>query len=239
MLHRKTVNRLGLLLGLGLFVAPLLPDHALARAKPQPDCDAAASRASQQTGVPSDVLTAITRAETGRTVNGRSAPWPWTVNEGGAGSFFDSKAAAIAHVQDALSLGATNIDIGCFQLNWRWHGAAFATLDQMFDPSNNALYAAEFLLQLYHEQGDWDAAIGSYHSRRAEAAAGYLAKVADLRGDTAGDGLFAAESDMRANRFPLLQVGRDYRSGSLVALDLGAASGASPLLAKASLPLLR
>jgi hypothetical protein len=242
MLHRNLMPGIGLLLRVGLFAALLMPTGAFARIKPKQDtgCDAAAALAATQTGVPRDVLLAISRAETGRTVDGQFAPWPWTVNEAGAGSWYDSKAAAIAHVQDALALGATNIDIGCFQLNWRWHGGSFATLDQMFDPANNALYAAEFLLQLYREQGDWDAAIGMYHSRRAEAAAGYLAKVSDLRGATPDDQTYAmAGPAARTNRFPLLQGGSVYRAGSLVASDAGGAEGASPLFDKASIPLLR
>ena len=80
-------------------------------AGPNP-CDSAAHMASSQSGVPVDILMAISRVETGRTRGGVFEPWPWTVNEAGAGSFFDSVDAAMGHVQNAMANGKTNIDIG-------------------------------------------------------------------------------------------------------------------------------
>jgi soluble lytic murein transglycosylase-like protein len=61
--------------------------------------------------------------------------------------------------------GARSYDVGCFQINYRWHGQHFASLDQMFDPDANAAYAARFLSELYAEFGDWSRAAGAYHSR--------------------------------------------------------------------------
>jgi soluble lytic murein transglycosylase-like protein len=66
--------------------------------------------------------------------------------------------------------------VGCFQLNYRWHGAAFDTLDQMLSPDDNADYAAQFLRQLYRESGSWRAAAGLYHSRTPHLKARYLAR---------------------------------------------------------------
>jgi hypothetical protein len=180
-------------------------------------CDAAAIRAADRTGVPLPVLLAISRVESGRQVNGQFIAWPWAVNQSGDGSFFDTPDAAINHVAQAMAEGQSNIDIGCFQLNIRWHGDQFASLGSMFEPSENALYAARFLMQLYDEFGTWDAAIGAYHSRQSGAAAAYLSKVAVLL-DTVTPEMAVASADPppRDNRYPLLQPGQRGRYGSLV-----------------------
>ncbi len=50
--------------------------------------------AAEETGVPYDVLLAISKVETARD----NRPWPWTVNFGGDGKWFDSAAEAEASV---------------------------------------------------------------------------------------------------------------------------------------------
>jgi hypothetical protein len=191
-------------------------------------CDVAAEQAARSTGVPAAVLMAIARVETGRTVGGVLAPWPWTVNEGGDGAWFDTADQALSHVKDAMASGGTNIDIGCFQVNLRWHGGAFSSLDDMFDPFRNALYAAQFLQNLFAEFGTWDGAVGAYHSRKSDAAYGYLKKVADvldLPSASASVPNRVAEI-ARDNRYPLLQGG----GGGNGSLFSATAPGAQPLL---------
>jgi hypothetical protein len=181
-------------------------------------CDTAARTASAQSGVPVDILMAISRVETGRSRGGALEPWPWTVNEAGAGSFFDSVDAAKDHVRTAMANGKTNIDIGCFQINVRWHGAEFTSLGDMFDPAENAHYAARFLLKLHAEFGGWEGAIGAYHSRQEATATGYLAKVAAVMRQpvTESPPVVVAEDLPRDNRYPLLRPGRTSGFGSLV-----------------------
>lgn len=140
-------------------------------------CDEAAHRAARSTGVPADVLLAITRMETGRS-RAENEPWPWTVNHAGDGTWFPSEDDARSYVFSKLKRGSTNIDIGCFQINYRWHADAFRSLDDMFDPDSNASYAASFLAQLHAEFGNWTDAAGAYHSRTPEFASKYKAKFA-------------------------------------------------------------
>jgi hypothetical protein len=128
-------------------------------------CDAAAQHAAEKTGVPPDVLMAITRTETGLAKGGVMQPWPWTVNMEGRGVWFDTKSEALEYVFDHFKTGARSFDIGCFQINYRWHGAHFESIEEMFDPSSNAIYAAVFLRKLYAESGDWTVAAGNFHSR--------------------------------------------------------------------------
>lgn len=149
-------------------------------------CDAAAQRAAARSGVPVSVLRAISLTETGRTTGGRFAPWPWTVNMEGKGKWFASSAEALRYVEAQHARGARSYDLGCFQLNARWHGAAFPNLPTMLDPDRNAEYAARFLSDLYREFGDWSLAAGAYHSRTHSLANAYRARFDRIRSRLTG-----------------------------------------------------
>lgn len=207
-----------------LVLLALLPLAATAgqRGDPARACDAAARRAAQATGVPLVLLRAITRVETGR--GSGADPWPWAMNEAGQGHWFDTAALAHDHVAGAIAEGRSNIDIGCFQLNHRWHGAGFTSLDQMFDPEANALYAARFLAELARETGDWRAAVAAFHSRTPDLAERYLTRFdAVLAGLGATDDPPATPAPVspRENRFPLLLAGVPAGAASLVPAGTG------------------
>lgn len=137
---------------------PKAPDWGL--------CGAATARAEHTYAVPEGLLAAIAKTETGRwnAPEGEILAWPWTVNAGGQGRFFPSKAAAIAAVEALQADGVDSIDVGCLQVNLVHHPDAFADLDQAFDPAANADYAARFLAALYREHGTWPTAAAHYHS---------------------------------------------------------------------------
>jgi hypothetical protein len=131
-------------------------------------CLHASDAAADAHGVPRDAMRALTRTETGRPRGGALQPWPWTVNMEGEGRWFDSRQQALSYVLDRQRAGARSFDIGCFQINHRWHGDAFPSVQAMFEPRANADYAARFLRELYAETGDWTEAAGLYHSRTPE-----------------------------------------------------------------------
>lgn len=139
-------------------------------------CDQAGARAARDTGVPFEVLRAISLTETGRKRDGQLQPWPWTVNMEGKGTWFDDRDTALAYVRKHHAGGARSYDVGCFQINYRWHGNAFASVEEMFDPYSNALYAAQFLKRLYAETGSWAKSAGAYHSRTPKYADRYKAR---------------------------------------------------------------
>jgi hypothetical protein len=124
--------------------------------------------------VPITILQAITRIETGRSRENRTVPWPWTVNMEGTGHWFATAAEAIAFARSHHAVGASRFDVGCFQINYGWHGDRFTSLSAMFDPDENAHYAARFLAELHRELGQWDAAVAAYHSRTPQHGARYL-----------------------------------------------------------------
>jgi hypothetical protein len=214
-----------------LWVAAAWPDDArAARGGDGMLCEAAARRASAASGVPLPVLLAVALSESGRKTGGRFAPWPWVLNIEGAGKFFDTRADALAAAQAAISSGRESTDLGCFQVNFRWHGTAFASLSDMIDPDRNAAYAARFLRELYAESGDWITAVGHYHSRTPVHADRYRGVVrrhlaALDAGPLAAPGPMLdavphaarAEAPVRENRFQLLQGGgAPVSMGSLV-----------------------
>lgn len=202
----------------GLTLLALMPSALWA--SPAAECDRAAEQAARATGVPVEVLLALTRAETGRAAGGGLQPWPWAVNRGGEGHWFDTRAEAQDWVQTRIDAGETNLDIGCFQLNLRWHAQGFASLETMFDPAQNALYAAGYLAEKYQKTGDWTIAAGAYHSSTDSHAERYAARFADILAGLAPIRLAAAELPVpRVNSFPLLMAGGGGGAGgSLVPL---------------------
>lgn len=138
---------------------------AAKNAKPSTACMDAAAKAEARHGIPSKLLQAIALVETGRTEGDDFVAWPWTTNIDANGRYFTSKKEVARFVRDRLFAGETSIDVGCFQINTKWHGENFETIDRMLDPHASAEYAAKFLVELKNEFGDWQTAATKYHSR--------------------------------------------------------------------------
>lgn len=202
----------------------LIASDVSARTDPTVVCDHVAQVAAERVGVPVTVLQAITRTETGRNKNGAFGPWPWTVNMEGKGVWFETIEDARVYVFKNFKRGARSFDVGCFQINYKWHHKGFSSIDEMFDPTSNALYAARFLKQLYAEYGNWSDAAGAYHSRTPEHANRYKAVFEKHRSKAPGTRNHGMETSLpetrsqdRLNSYPLLQVGNGpAHFGSLV-----------------------
>jgi hypothetical protein len=172
------------LLGLMLLLCSSFPEARAAPVLPrgQALCDSAITTAEYSFRLPPNLLNAIAEVESGRPdpSTRRLQPWPWTINAEGAGAFFATKADAIAAVRTLQARGVRSIDVGCLQVNLMFHPAAFASLDDAFDPRANALYAAHFLTALYSGGREWSNAIGAYHSQTEALAADYRRRVVAL-----------------------------------------------------------
>lgn len=145
------------------------------------DCEALAARAGHEAGIPTGLLPAIARMESGHSFRGEPRrAWPWTLNEGGQSHYFESQYEALTYLQSAIDRGVTNIDVGCMQINYRWHYDNFASLDAMLDPEGNTQYGAEFLAELNRRLGSWDHAVARYHSADASQGQSYQIAVADI-----------------------------------------------------------
>lgn len=159
-----------------------------AAADPSELCRNAAEDAARDSGVPAALVRAVMTAESGRAdgKGGALRPWPWALNVEGEGYWPETRNEALALIDGFLREGRTSIDIGCFQINLRWHGEAFASIEEMIDPARNAAYATRFLLDLEAETGSWRAAAGAYHSRTPHRAETYVQRLKSVHAGLAG-----------------------------------------------------
>jgi len=162
-----------------VLIAPSGPDpSAAATAAPGDACARAGRAAEAAFGIPSGLLLAIGRVESGRlSATGHVTAWPWAVDVAGQGALLPSRAAALAAIRAARAAGQTNIDVGCFQVNLGTHPDAFPSLKAALDPATNARYAAGFLARLRTQLGDWGAAAAAYHSQTPALGQPYLLAV--------------------------------------------------------------
>jgi hypothetical protein len=146
---------------------------------PGQQCRAAIGAAERGHAIPAQLMAAIGRVESGRRDPGTGAwgAWPWTINAEGQGFYFETKEEAVRAVEALRARGVRSIDVGCMQVNLMHHPTAFATLDQAFDPAINADYAAQFLLRLHGQEGDWTKATADYHSANPSEGGPYADKV--------------------------------------------------------------
>jgi len=168
---------------LTVILALLAPAAACAADKAIPPtanaCMPGIVTAERDFALPAQLLRTIAIVESGRPdlASGRVTPWPWTINVGGVGRFFETKEAAIEAVRDLQANGVRSIDVGCVQINLMHHPDAFASLEEAFDPRSNTRYGARFLNALYREIGNWPQAAAAYHSRTHDEGASYETRV--------------------------------------------------------------
>ena len=161
----------------GIAAALLLSETAAAAV----DCEALAETAAREKGIPTALLPSIARIESGKKQGELGVrAWPWTLNQQGKGMYFENREDALAHLKQAVASGVTNIDVGCMQINYRWHGDQFSSLEEMIDPVANTRYAATFLSNLFKRHKNWEIATRYYHSPKEERGKWYQGKVASV-----------------------------------------------------------
>ena len=111
--------------------------------------------------LPAEILTAIAVKETGR----KSRFWPWSINWGGRSYYLESRQQAIEAARYLIHAGYTNFDTSVMQVNWKWHGHRFASIEAAFDPITSIRVAEQILLENFKATGSWREAIARYHSK--------------------------------------------------------------------------
>ncbi|MGF1455433.1 MAG: transglycosylase SLT domain-containing protein [Alphaproteobacteria bacterium] len=131
-------------------------------------CRDAAQDLTWMMDLPPHMLAAVSVTETGIAPAGHAtkSPWPWTINVEGRGTRYANKAEAVLAARRLRGEGHMSIDVGCMQVNLKYHPRAFTSLEEAFDPLANMTYAAKFLIRLQKRYGDWDEAVRRYHSHR-------------------------------------------------------------------------
>lgn len=140
-------------------------------------CVAEILSAQTRYGIPDNLLLGIGLQEAGVERDGGLTVWPWSVNAEGEGRFLRDAPEAIDWVRTRQQAGDELIDVGCMQINLRWHPEAFPSLEAAFDPGLNVDYAARYLSGLADRFGSWTAATGRYHSADPDRADRYLSGV--------------------------------------------------------------
>jgi len=166
---------MGKVAALAVLALTALPARAVPPLAPDNLCAAETNAAERGYGIPAGLLHSISIVESGRYDSAQKATiaWPWTVMAEGQGRYLPSKTEAIAEVRRLKARGVQNIDVGCMQVNLRYHPDAFASLDEAFDPAANVGYAARFLKGLFGATGHWPTAASYYHSQTPSLAAEY------------------------------------------------------------------
>ena len=140
-------------------------------------CENTIESVELQTDIPKGLLLGIGKAEAIRKINNKYIIWPWTINHAGKSLFFDTKKQMSNYVFKTLKRNDFNIDVGCMQINIKWHKNNFKKISDMFEVNPNISYAASFLKQLKNKHGSWDKAIKHYHSSDPKKNNPYLIKV--------------------------------------------------------------
>ncbi|WP_436799478.1 transglycosylase SLT domain-containing protein [Rhizobium oryzicola] len=123
-------------------------------------CEREIQNAAAKYGIPEGILYSVGLTETGR----KGSLYPWAMNVEGKAVFPDNELAALQAFRAAKMEGRVLIDIGCMQINHRFHGENFASVEQMFDPRSNVEYAAKFLRNLHDRHETWTMAVARYHA---------------------------------------------------------------------------
>ena len=95
-----------------------------------------------QTDIPKGLLLGIGKAEAIRKIKNKFVIWPWTLNHAGKSMFFDTKKQMRNYVFKNLKRNDFNIDVGCMQINIKWHKNNFKKISDMFEVNPNVSYAA-------------------------------------------------------------------------------------------------
>lgn len=138
-------------------------------------CMKAINLIKDQAYVSKFLLLKIAKVESG--IGHQKTPWPWAIQVQGKSYYFKKQLAATLYIKQLLLLGIENFDVGCFQINWRWHKDKVKTPQELLNPNKNTLIAAQFLNDLKAQHQSWVKAVAYYHSSNPQKGAAYAKSV--------------------------------------------------------------
>lgn len=145
-------------------------------------CERATVATEMAQRLPRAVLFSVAMVESGRfnRATKKTRPWPWTINAEGRSFYYKTKREAVDAAKQLVKDGVRSFDVGCMQINMRYHPNAFIDFEAAFDPITNVAYSAEFLKRLYARTGSWPESIAAYHSQTKTRSQPYFARVIDV-----------------------------------------------------------
>ena len=139
-------------------------------------CNFYTEKFGKKFNLPTNLLTSISLVESGiKKENKNFSSWPWTLNVEGKPIYFDTKEDVINYLEQ--NKDKKSIDVGCMQINTKYHMSNFNSFAQMIEPEENVRYAAIFLAKLFKRHKSWNKAISRYHSSNPNKQRKYLKKV--------------------------------------------------------------
>lgn len=126
------------------------------------DCPALIAQTEAARNIPRGLLMAVALTESGN--GGR--PSPYAMNIAGRSHFASTGQEMAGIIASNWQRGVTSIDVGCMQVNLKFHGMKFARLTDLLDSRANVAYGASYLISLAVESGSWKDAVMSYHNKR-------------------------------------------------------------------------
>ena len=120
---------------------------------------------ARQHQVPAEVLFAVALAESGRTVNKVTLPWPWTLNVAGKSYRYATRAEGCqALTRFMRTHPLKRIDVGLGQTNLGYNGHHYRSACEAFEPYDNLNATARILRDCYRQRnGSWLDAAACYH----------------------------------------------------------------------------
>lgn len=103
---------------------------------------------------------------------------PWALNVKGKSWYGRNRKDTVRIVSVLIKKGYRSFDVGCMQMNVKWHHHRFQSVAHLIDPGHNVYQASRFLKELYSEFGNWPKAVSAYHSRTPSRGQAYLKSVA-------------------------------------------------------------
>ena len=147
----------------------------VANAKLDFSCSVFTEKYSKIYNLPDKLLTSISLVESGIKKENKIISWPWTLNVSGKSKYFKNKEDVLFFLKSNAQ--KKNIDVGCMQINLKYHEKEFDSIESIIDPEKNVKYAAKFLKSLFKKHKRWNEAISRYHSSSPVRKKIYLRKV--------------------------------------------------------------
>ena len=160
-----------------LFLAVLLCflTFTLLESKELDNCNYLTEKYGKIYNLPNKLLTSIALVESG-VKKKEFKSWPWTLNVSGKSMYFENKLETLEYLKSKINF-KKSIDVGCMQINTRYHLKNFEDLSDLIEPEQNVKYAANYLLKLYKKHKSWNEAVSRYHSSIPKRKKKYLKKV--------------------------------------------------------------
>jgi soluble lytic murein transglycosylase-like protein len=119
--------------------------------------------------IPKNLLYSLSLAETRKYVKRYKSgvAWAWTFQSNGSSKYFYNYHDALKFLKLNIAKGNKNIDVGCTQINWRYHKHDFKMKPElMLDPNRNVEWTARSLKKNFKKTKSWKKAVSLHHSNK-------------------------------------------------------------------------